>query len=117
MIRAMALDIEKFIADLGGTKEVADLLRIRPPSVSAWKKCGIPDDKLIRLAPIAEARGISKRSELFPNDFMDIWPELREGVQPAPIANTACRRQPDHPGPYQSEDIDRRAAAQEPSGA
>jgi hypothetical protein len=33
------------------------------------------------------------------------------------IATAPDRRQPDHPSPCQGEDIDRRAAAQEPSGA
>lgn len=66
------------IEDLGGTFAVAALCHIKPPSVSGWKESGrIPDDKLMRLAPIAEARGIATRAELFPNDYWEIWPDLK----------------------------------------
>ena len=42
-----------FIIDsLGGTKAVAALFRIKPPSVSGWRKNGIPSARMdyIRLA-------------------------------------------------------------------
>lgn len=62
---------------LGGTTEVARLMDVKPPSVSGWKTTGIPDDKLIRLAPIAESRGIATRKELLPSSVCSqIWPEL-----------------------------------------
>jgi hypothetical protein len=64
------------IEALGGVTAVSRILNIKPPSVSAWKKTGIPDDKLIRLAPIAEQKGVATRRELFPNDCHSIWPEL-----------------------------------------
>ena len=69
---------------LGGTNATAALARVRPPSVSGWKQAGrIPDDKLIRLAPIAESRGIASRAALFPHDYHLIWPELAEQtIQP-----------------------------------
>ena len=71
------MDAKTLIDKLGGTAAVAVLAGVKAPSVSGWKDAGrIPDDKLIRLAPIAEARGIATRQELFPNDFGDIWPEL-----------------------------------------
>lgn len=67
------------IEALGGTAAVAELTGVKPPSVSGWKESGrIPDDKLIRLAPIAEARGIASRAELFPKDYFRIWPELAD---------------------------------------
>lgn len=66
----------RLIEMLGGTTEVARLVGIKPPSVSDWKKSGIPEDKLIRLAPIAESRGIASRKELLPNLWQQIWPEL-----------------------------------------
>lgn len=72
---------EKIIDGLGGTSAVARFFDIRPPSVSDWKKSGIPDDKLIRLAPLVEQKGIATRKELFPNDWHLIWPEL---VTPEP---------------------------------
>lgn len=67
----------ELIEALGGTFAVADLAKVQPPSVSEWKARGrIPDDKLMRLAPICEQRNIATRAELFPNDYADIWPEL-----------------------------------------
>lgn len=66
----------ELIDKLGGTTAVARLLGIKAPSVHAWRTGGIPDDKLIRLAPFAEQRGIACRQDLFPNDWHLIWPEL-----------------------------------------
>lgn len=67
----------ELIDAMGGTSAVAALVGIKSPSVSEWRQRGvIPDDKLIRLAPIAEVRGIASRQELFPNDYHLIWPEL-----------------------------------------
>ncbi len=71
------MDHIKIIDALGGTFAVATLAGIKPPSVSEWRKrCRIPNDKLIRLAPITEARGIASRRDLFPDDWHVIWPEL-----------------------------------------
>lgn len=67
----------KLIDELGGTTAVATLVKIQPPSVSEWRQRErIPEDKLIRLASIAESRGIATRRELFPDDYHLIWPEL-----------------------------------------
>lgn len=66
----------ELIDALGGTTTVARLLGIKAPSVHAWRTSGIPDDKLIRLAPVAEKRSICSRRDLRPNDWMLIWPEL-----------------------------------------
>jgi DNA-binding transcriptional regulator YdaS (Cro superfamily) len=71
------MDAIKLIEALGGTFAVAALVGIKPPSVSGWKDANrIPDNQLIRLAPVAEARGVATRKELFPNDWQAIWPEL-----------------------------------------
>ncbi len=76
------MNVLTLIEELGGTNAVAGLLNLKPPSVSDWKSNGrIPDDKLIRLAVIAESRGICSRKELFPSDFGTIWPELVEAAQ------------------------------------
>jgi hypothetical protein len=73
------VDVDAFIEGLGGTNAVAELAKVRPPSVSGWRVSKrIPDDKLMRLAPIAEQRGIATRRELFPLDYAEIWPELAE---------------------------------------
>lgn len=80
-----------FIDALGGTFAVAELLGIKPPSVSGWKESGrIPDDKLMRLAPIAEARGVATRRDLFPRDAHKIWPDLapHEPIGEAPASNS-----------------------------
>lgn len=73
----------QLIEALGGTFAVAGLTGVRAPSVSGWKEAGrIPADKLMRLAPIAEARGIATRQQLFPTDFHAIWPELAQAKAP-----------------------------------
>jgi DNA-binding transcriptional regulator YdaS (Cro superfamily) len=46
--------------------------------VHAWRTSGIPDDKLIRLAPVLErvTDGAVNRRMLRPDDWAEIWPEL-----------------------------------------
>lgn len=78
----------ELIDRLGGTCSVARILGIKPPSVHAWRTSRIPDDKLIRLAPLAESLGITTRKELFPNDWKQIWPELgRKSKKEKPCPN------------------------------
>lgn len=73
------MDATQLIEAFGGTFATAVLAGVKPPSVSGWKESGrIPDDKLIRLATIAEQRGIATRKQLFPKDWQAIWPELIE---------------------------------------
>lgn len=81
------MDAGQLIDRLGGTFAVARMLRIRPPSVSGWRKAGvIPDDKLARLAPQAELQGIATRQQLMPEVWREIWPELvaMDDAQQAP---------------------------------
>lgn len=68
------------IDGLGGTAQVARKLGIASPSVSEWRKRGfIPQDKLVLLAPGAEAIGLAKRVELLPLSVCYlVWPELAE---------------------------------------
>ena len=68
----------QLIEALGGPAAVARLLGIRVPSVSGWKK--ILTERKIRLAVIAEDRGLSTRKELFPDTYQDIWIELRDQI-------------------------------------
>lgn len=76
------IDTNELIEKLGGTCAVADFVGIRPPSVSEWKTAkSIPDNHLIRLAVLAEERGIATRKEIFPNDWQSIWPELVMNVK------------------------------------
>ncbi|MDR2060931.1 MAG: Cro/Cl family transcriptional regulator [Acinetobacter sp.] len=69
----------QLIDALGGCNEVARLLDIKPSSVSGWN--AIPENRKIRLAVIAEERGICTRKDLFPDSYQDIWIELREQNQ------------------------------------
>ena len=68
---------DQLIEGLGGPAAVARLLGIRTPSVSGWKQ--IPEDRKIRLAVIAEDKGLTTRKKLFPDSYQDIWIELRPG--------------------------------------
>lgn len=70
---------EQLIEALGGCNAVAKLLGIKSPSVSGWKS--IPTDRKIRLAVIAEDRGICTRQDLFPDNYQDIWIELRKSSE------------------------------------
>lgn len=73
----------ELIDKLGGPAAVARILRIKPPSVVAWRGGAIPDDKLIRLAPVCEKRGVATRKQLRPDDWHEIWPELAADVNSA----------------------------------
>lgn len=66
----------QLIEILGGVNAVARLLGITAASVSGWK--AIPTDRKIRLAVIAEDKGLCTRKELFPSTYKDIWIELRK---------------------------------------
>ena len=69
---------KKLIDKLGGSTAVARLMGESAPAVHMWRTRGIPADKLIRLAPIAEQRGIATRRDLRPDDWHLIWPELAQ---------------------------------------
>jgi hypothetical protein len=43
------MDSNKIIDELGGTGEVARLCCVQPPSVSEWRKAGIPEARLMYL--------------------------------------------------------------------
>jgi len=43
------MDSNKIIDSLGGTSEVARIFNVRPPSVSEWRKTGIPESRLMFL--------------------------------------------------------------------
>lgn len=46
------MDANKIIDELGGTVAVADLCRCKPPSVSEWRKSGIPIARLMYLQAV-----------------------------------------------------------------
>ena len=92
----------EMIDRLGGPTAVAKMLNVKPPSVHAWRSGGIPDDKLIRLAPILEriTGGEVSRRTLRPYDWQSIWPELaveaaqRRATDPVPASGHAGRQPP-----------------------
>lgn len=72
-------DPNRLIDALGGTAAVAALLGVSAPSVSAWRRQGIPDRRLVRLAPLLEVRGVVSRKVLFPSEWPTLWPEMVSG--------------------------------------
>lgn len=81
------MDHNAVIDLLGGTSQVARLVRTRAASVSEWRRVGIPDGRLIELAAEIERRGGPRRWHLRPDDWHRIWPELvgAEGAPPPPV--------------------------------
>lgn len=65
---------------LGGPTKIAKLCGISVPAVSQWRTTGVPQDRLVFLAAEIEKQTESKicRKTLFPNQWMQIWPELRK---------------------------------------
>lgn len=78
----------QLIDALGGCNAVARLLGIKPSSVSGWNL--IPEDRKIRLAVIAEDKGISTRKEIFPESYQAIWIELRDSTDQINISKRAA---------------------------
>lgn len=74
----MELEASEIIELLGGTAAVARRLEISMPSVSEWRKSGIPDTRLIELGAEIEmvSGGRFSRREQWPTKFARIWPEL-----------------------------------------
>lgn len=77
----------QLIEALGGCNAVARMLGIKPSSVSGWKS--IPTDRKIRLAVIAEEKGITTRKQLFPDSYGEIWIELRDAFNSLNISKPA----------------------------
>lgn len=86
------MDHSELIGLLGGVSEVASLVGVKMPSVSGWKRNGIPENRLVRLAVIAEQRGVSSRVELFPDSWQFFWPELKQHPN-APAAGAQTNEQ------------------------
>lgn len=93
--RAMNTPTTSELIDIaGGTASVARFFQIASASVSEWRKMQkLPDDKLIRLAPLIETKSKIKRWDLRPNDWFLIWPELvgKKGAPKIPT-NTKLHR-------------------------
>jgi len=63
---------------LGGPTKIAKLCNISVPSVSMWKRTGVPKDRLIFLAAEIErsTKSVITRQMMFPDTYKTIWPEL-----------------------------------------
>lgn len=72
------MNIRDLVDQLGGQAQVARMMNLRAPSVNEWvKQDKIPKFSRVLLAVKAEELGVITRKQLFPNDYQDIWPELR----------------------------------------
>ena len=74
---------------LGGVTVVARYFEIKPPSVSGWLETGIPEVRLMALAPQLELRsnGRFTRKARWPETYSFFWPELAQAhTNPAPAA-------------------------------
>lgn len=73
---------------LGGVTAVARMLGIRPPSVHAWLKDGIPETRLRELAGQVELKSAGRfsRRKRWPDRFGFYWPELIDANHPCPPA-------------------------------
>lgn len=74
----MQLTSSEIIQSLGGVTAVARILGVKPPSVHAWIKDGIPEGRLIELAATIEAKSDGRFSRIarWPDTYARIWPEL-----------------------------------------
>ena len=65
---------------LGGVTVVARYFEIKPPSVFGWLETGIPEVRLMALAPQLELRsnGRFSRKARWPETYAFFWPELAQ---------------------------------------
>lgn len=66
--------MEHVIDRLGGPSEVARMCKVRAPSVTNWRKRGIPIERCVQIE--RAMHGSVMRWDLRPTDWWDIWPEL-----------------------------------------
>ena len=74
---------------LGGVTVVARYFEIKPPSVFGWLETGIPEVRLMALAPQLEFRsnGRFTRKARWPETYAFFWPELAQAhAERAPAA-------------------------------
>ena len=95
---------DEIIELLGGTNAVAEMVGVRPPSVSEWRKTGIPESRLIELAASIERKAPDRfsRKAHWPSRYAVIWPELAQS-SPDPhqqAQDAAERRDPGRVNPF-----------------
>lgn len=75
------MDSNKIIDELGGTSEVARICNVQPPSVSEWRKTGIPEARLMFLRLL--------RPDVFTSDVADKTETVSECVPTGPALPSA----------------------------
>lgn len=73
------MNTNEIINILGGTSKVSRLCGVTAAAVCQWRKKGIPEDRMIYLAASLEKAtdGAITRKSLFPENWQNIWVELR----------------------------------------
>lgn len=66
--------MEHVIDRLGGPSVVARMCKVSSPSVTNWRKRGIPIERCVPIERATE--GAVMRWDLRPTDWWEIWPEL-----------------------------------------
>jgi DNA-binding transcriptional regulator YdaS (Cro superfamily) len=80
--------MEHVIDRLGGPSVVARMCNVSSPSVTNWRKRGIPIERCV---PIERATsGAVMRWDLRPTDWWEIWPELTARPDAPPISAPAA---------------------------
>ena len=71
----------------GGTAAVARYVNVSSPSVSEWRKAGIPLDKRVLLAPLIERRtnGRVRRWHVCPENWFKVWDHLVDHPDAPPV--------------------------------
>lgn len=78
--------IQTAIVNVGGVSRMARFLGVTPQAVCFWRdgKRGVPVDKCAAIE--AATNGAVTRSDLRPDDWQAIWPELATNTHQAPAA-------------------------------
>ncbi|MBO4120257.1 helix-turn-helix domain-containing protein [Cupriavidus gilardii] len=82
---------DQLIDLLGGTSAVAELLGIKAPSVSDWRKTGIPRSRVSELA-LASGKKPKSLDDLAPDRWHLIWPELGQADTAVAAGGRLTRR-------------------------
>lgn len=65
---------------VGGISALARILGVKPPTVSQWAKSERPIPVERCFAIERATNGVVTRRDLRPDDWQEIWPELKGGI-------------------------------------
>jgi hypothetical protein len=74
--RQRAIIARKVIKKLGGVSAAAQYFKRSKSQVSTWQTVGIPEVLLMTKAARLESEGVITRQQLYPDTWLEIWPEL-----------------------------------------